>query len=114
MRNLWIGTEIQQGLLLLFLEGELTIVTNQQLLEKFQKSLPSISRGVVVEARRLTFLDSSGLGTLIGMQRDVRNKGMRMSFAGFGGAPKKVLEMTHMGLVMDLHDSLDKAKAAIP
>lgn len=113
MRSLWVGIELQRGLLIVVLEGELTIATSPDLLEKFRGALASVTRGVVVDARRLTFMDSSGLGALIALQREMRKAGLPVTYAGFGGAPKKVLDMTHMGLVMNLHDSVDAARAAI-
>jgi len=108
-----ISIETDNALTVITLEGQLTIGTSSEFNQKISQALSGNLVGLVFDASGLTFMDSSGLSGLIGVLRQARGRGIPVSFAGFTGAPRRVLDLTHMGLLMDLQETVEQAKAAV-
>ena len=111
--DLTVELDAADSVITIRLEGELTLLTQGQLVEKQREALARAPGGIVVDVSGMSFMDSSGLGAIIGLQREARTAGFVVAFAGFTELPRRVLEVTHMDLVMDLHDTLAEAQAAV-
>ncbi|SDZ05965.1 anti-sigma B factor antagonist [Jannaschia faecimaris] len=61
---------------------------------------------VVLDLRKVEFLDSSGLGTLVAIMK-MLDGGRRLELASCGDAVRKVLTLTRMDSVFVLHASLN-------
>ena len=55
---------------------------------------------VVVNVQRVTFIDSSGLGTILGALRDLRSKGGDLWLSGPSRATRRLLDLTGLGSVI--------------
>ena len=111
--DLTVGLDTEDGVLIIRLEGELTLLTQDEFVEKHRQALSPDVAAVVVDVSGMSFMDSSGLGAIIGLQREARNSEVVVAFAGFTELPRRVLEVTHMDLVMDLYDTPVEALAAV-
>ena len=108
-----VTTEPGDGLSTIFLEGELTITTCQQFIDASDRLVSEGVRAMAIDASRLTFMDSTGLNGIVSLLRQGRKTGLTLAFSGFNGAPRRVLELTHMDMLMDLHETLDQARQAL-
>jgi anti-sigma B factor antagonist len=111
--GLTIESDVEGTVLVLRLDGELTLLTQGQFVERQHEALSKDFAGVVVDVSGMSFMDSSGLGAIIVFQRKAREAGVAVAFGGFTELPRRVLEVTHMDLVMDLHDTASEALAAV-
>ena len=72
-------------LLVIRLRGELTVTTVGALEAPWQEKLTDDIRGVLVDDHGMTFMDSSGLSALIGLQRQGKSHAHAAAFVGFHG-----------------------------
>jgi len=99
------STLYQEGLLTLELPVELTAAT----LPQFEREADFIhhelkSEGILktvsVDASRLDFIDSSGLGFLISLKKATQDEGVSMSIANLGGKARRVFEVARVDKVL--------------
>jgi hypothetical protein len=64
---------------------------------------------LVIDLARLEYLDSSGLGMLIGCSGRMDQSGGRMRVAGAGGAVAQVFEIVHASRILQLDADLESA-----
>ncbi len=67
---------------------------------------------LVLDLRGVTFMDSTGLGALIGTRRRVHAFAGSLAIVLTHEAIRRVFEVTGLDNVFDLHDTLDAALAA--
>jgi anti-anti-sigma factor len=110
-----LSVETRDAYRVLRLRGELDVFTTSTLRAELNRQL--VDEGqvhLVVDLTGLTFLDSSGLGTLVRAQRQAR--GLRGSFAVVcdEGPVLRVMSLTGLTHVLRVHDTLDAATAEPP
>ena len=59
--------------------------------------------------RKLTLIDSTGVGVLISLFKRARAAGGAVHFAGLVGQPKEIFRLLRLDRSLDLHPSLDEA-----
>jgi len=64
---------------------------------------------LVVDLQRVGFLDSSGLGALVRALKISQNEGGQTKLLHAGPQVRKLLEMTKLDSVFEIHDDLEKA-----
>ena len=68
---------------------------------------------VVLDMSAVTFLGSLGLTTLVILHKRLREAKRRFLVVGLAGQAMRVMEITHMTKVFDLHADLPSALAAL-
>lgn len=112
--GLQVEEELAGDVLILRLSGELDVYTAAILREKADAA---VHRGgahtVVLVCRHLSFLDSTGLGVILGRFRWLQERGGRMALAGATGRVRTVLEVSGVSRLIPLFESERKAVAAL-
>lgn len=84
---------------------------------KFKEEVRKVVQGqpgrVLLDLEQVTFLDSSGLGTLVAIMKMLKD-GQRLELANCSGVVRKVLALTRMDSVFVLHDQLPAIDAPVP
>ena len=63
---------------------------------------------VVLDLRAVTFMDSSGLGVIVGQHKRAREEGFRFAVAVAGAAEvERILELSGLVAVLDIVDASD-------
>ena len=75
-------------------------------------SLPMRPARVVIDLTTVSFLDSAGLGALVGAIRRVRDAGGRVAVAA-QQAPARVLRTAGLDRIVTITDRLEEAHAAL-
>ena len=83
------------------ISGEVDISTAPQLRERLQQL---DSRSVVVDLSAMTFIDSTGLGVLVGAFKRLRESGGDLVLRAPTRATRKVLELTGLSQVVTIED----------
>jgi len=72
----------------------------------------SQGRNVLVDMGGVTYIDSSGVASLVEAFQTARKAGIRFALVGVSAAAMRVLQLTRLDRVFAIHPSLDEAMAA--
>jgi anti-sigma B factor antagonist len=91
--------------------GEIDLFTAPKLREQFLSSLDESGEtgDLLVDLTNVTFMDSTGLGVLIGASRRMNERGGRMGLVCTEGPVLRVLELTRLNEVFAIYGSVDDA-----
>ncbi|MDF1706183.1 MAG: STAS domain-containing protein [Aeromicrobium sp.] len=103
--------EDRAGHVLFTLDGDIDIETARHLRAELIAGLPSGDERVVVDLSKVDFMDSSGLGALVGAWKIVRENGA-FRVAGANSVVHRVLTITGMENVFEIHPDLESALPA--
>ena len=111
MRTIDIGVESRTAgqWTVLDVEGEVDVFTAPKLREKIIALLDGGSDHLVVNLEKVLFMDSTGLGVLVGGLKRVKEKNGELALAGAQGTVLRVLSVTGLNAVFPMHDTVDQA-----
>jgi anti-sigma B factor antagonist len=92
--------------------GEVDVYTAPRLRERLVELVEGGARSIVVDLGRVEFLDSTGLGVLIGALKRLRAAGGDLSLVCSQERLLKTFRITALDRVFTLHDSVEAATAA--
>jgi anti-sigma B factor antagonist len=92
--------------------GEVDLYSSPTLRERIVKLVEEGKIRLVVNLSDVGFMDSSGLGALVGALKRVNERGGRLVLACPEGSPLKVLTITGLDKVFPIHSSVDEALRA--
>jgi anti-sigma B factor antagonist len=97
------------GYPVLSVRGEADISSAQQLREGLSDLVDSDATAVVVDLTAVTFLDSTGLGVLVGARNAAVEAGSGLPIACDDGRILKLFRITGLDNVFEIHPSVDAA-----
>ena len=109
---LTIGARVEDGLAILELDGSLTLGPSLVSLRNGAREVlatPNLS-GIILDVRRITSVDSSGLGELTIVYSSASRHKCPMRMVGVSPNLQKMLEMTHLDAVLESASDLPTAK----
>jgi anti-sigma B factor antagonist len=92
--------------------GEVDVYTAPRLRERLVELVDGGARKVVVDLGRVEFLDSTGLGVLVGAHKRLRAAGGSLALVCAREPLLKIFRITALDQVFPLYDSVDTATAA--
>ena len=95
------------------LRGRVDMQTQDLLKTRMAALVDEGYRHIMLNMRRVKFIDSVGLGSLIGARRRMDEANGSLRLVHVSPAVAKALEMTHLSRVFDVHDTLQDAVAAL-
>ncbi len=104
-----VTTERLDGGVVVTATGEVDMSTSPQLRAALRDP-GAAAHAVVLDLRGVTFMDSSGLGVIVGHHKRAREEGYRFSVA-VAGAPevRRILELSGLVAVLHVVDAPDDA-----
>jgi anti-sigma B factor antagonist len=76
------------------------------------KNILSTSKKILLDLSDVSYIDSGGLGTLVGVYSSARAAGADIKLTGLGQRVRDVLQITKLVSVFEVYDSEQKALAA--
>ena len=108
--TLKITNYVVDGVALEVLEGRIVLGEESNgLREKIKSLLAAGHKKIVLNMDNVTYIDSSGLGTLVASHESARMQGANMKLANLGSRFKEILQLTKLITVFDLCDSEEAA-----
>lgn len=108
-----IKEQLKDDIMVLKLSGEMMGGPDATVLnDKLHELIESGKLEVIVDLSSVSWINSSGLGILIGALTTIRNAGGELKIASVTDRIKRLLEITKLHKVFDLYDSVDSAVAA--
>jgi anti-sigma B factor antagonist len=102
----------ENDLTIVTISGEIDVFTSPRLREELLEIVEGGALHLVIDLGEVTFLDSTGLGVLVGIYHRLRARDGSMSFMGAGDRVRRVFHVTQLTKIFVLHDTLDEAIAA--
>ncbi|GGJ59458.1 stage II sporulation protein AA (anti-sigma F factor antagonist) [Anoxybacillus voinovskiensis] len=101
--SLTMDFEVKQNVLLVRLSGELDHHTAEALREKVTDLMETKPiRHIVLNLSELTFMDSSGLGVILGRYKQIKNVGGEMIVCAISPAIKRLFDMSGLFKIIRL------------
>ena len=108
-----VSTRNDLGCAIVAASGDVDISTSPALREALAHVLAEGNRAIVVDLGAVPFIDSTGLGVLVGAFTAIRTAGGRMAVVNDHSAVLKVLTITALHDVLGVHPTLERAVAAV-
>jgi anti-sigma B factor antagonist len=107
--ELSLATRERAGHTVVEVRGEVDIYTSSLLRERLVEVVEGGARQVVVDLSQVDFLDSSGLGVLVGALKRLRTVGGDLSLVCTREKLLKIFRITALDRVFSLHQTVDAA-----
>jgi anti-sigma B factor antagonist len=93
-------------------EGEVDVFTAPKLREAIIGLLSDGKERIIVNLEGVAFMDSTGLGVLVGGLKRVKERNGELAIAGAQGTVLRVLNVTGLHAVFPLHESVTTAASS--
>lgn len=110
--NLKLDTRVVEGVTIVSCNGRIVFGEESGALREDLKKLLTSTRQLVLNLTGVTYIDSGGLGTLVGVYSSARASGADIKLTGLGQRLKDVLQVTKLVTVFEVYDSEQQAIAA--
>ncbi len=101
--------DLGEGIAVLALDGRLNMVTATKFREVMISAVAEGHTRIAVDLSKVVFIDSSGLGALIGGLKTARQAGGDLRIAAPNEQVKLVLQLTNMDRVLTAYESAESA-----
>jgi len=110
--DLDITTSVVDGRTVVAVAGEIDVYTAPQLREQLDRQIDAGTRDLVVDLSSVTFMDSTGLGVLVGRLKQIRLNEGSMRLVCNQDRVLKVFVITGLDKVFAIHATVDEALSA--
>ena len=110
-----LGIDVQRvsGFPVLCVSGEIDIYTAPLFKQAVVRLVSEGNNDVIIDLSQVTFMDSSGFGTLLGATRRLRPSGGGLYIAGPNSTIQRMLRLTRLDTIMRIFESPQQAAAAL-
>ncbi|MCL6515770.1 anti-sigma F factor antagonist [Alicyclobacillus sp.] len=107
-------TTLQDGIVVVRLGGELDHHAVESIRNQIEAALEEAHyRGLVLSFRGIEFMDSSGLGLILGRYRTLSQRGGRMALCEIAPPLRRIFEMSGLFKILPVYDSEEGALRAL-
>jgi len=110
--HLKIATREMDGVIVVSCNGRIVFGDEATALRDTLKKLLDSSRQILLNLSGVSYIDSGGLGTLVGVYSSARAAGADIKLTGLGQKLRDVLQVTKLVTVFEVYDSEQQAIAA--
>jgi stage II sporulation protein AA (anti-sigma F factor antagonist) len=112
--KLQIETEVSRGTLIVRLKGELDHHTAELLKARMEREIErGVARHVVLSMKGLTFMDSSGLGVIIGRYKQITARGGKLVVCGVHPSIYRLFEMSGLFKILSVQENEQLALSSL-
>ena len=103
----------QHGITVVVLEGELEVSEAPALRDLLGSLIAGPQSRILLDLGQVSFIDSSGIGVLVGAHRRAEEAGARIGLAAPNAGVRRVFELTRTDRVLRIYDSVPDGVAAL-
>jgi anti-sigma B factor antagonist len=111
--NLKIEKRLVDGVNVVSCQGRIMFGEEANTLRDFLREALTENKRMVLNLSGVSYIDSGGLGTLVGVYSSARAAGAEIKLAGLGQRLHDVLQITKLATVFQVFDSEQEALAAL-
>lgn len=93
--------------------GELDVMTAEAFRDRVDAVLGDSPRHMVLDVRRVSFIDSTGLAALVSTQRRLTRARRRLALVHGPGGVDRALQVTRLDFTFDIQPDVESAVAAV-
>jgi anti-sigma B factor antagonist len=97
----------------LCVSGEIDIYTAPLFKQAVVNLVSEGNKDVIIDLSQVTFMDSSGFGTLLGATKRLRPMGGGLHLASPNSTIQRMLRLTRLDSIMQIHESTEAAAQAV-
>jgi anti-sigma B factor antagonist len=109
--TLKIETRQADGVTIMSCQGRIVFGEEATALRENLKRILNSSRQIVLNLAGVSYIDSGGLGTLVGVYSSARAAGAEIKLSGLGQRLRDVLQITKLVTVFEVYDTEQEAIA---
>ena len=106
-------TRNNTGLPVIDVSGEIDLSTAPLFKRALTETIDGGSKTILVNMANVSYMDSSGFGTLLGVTKRVRPDGGSVNLIGCNDAISRMLRITRLNTIFGLFDDEDAAVEAV-
>ena len=103
------GVSHQDDVSIVEVTGQLIVGNRQELKDDVLKLLESGSRKFLIDFKDTAYIDSSGLGVLVGLSKKIREKGGELRLSNLNEDLRTLFELTKLETLFIIADSRERA-----
>jgi len=92
----------KNGVLVFYMSGEIDINTAPQVKKTFDRVIANKSEKVILNFKDVTYIDSSGLATLVEILKGLRSYGGKLKLSNLSTKVKNLFEITKLEKLFDI------------
>lgn len=97
-----VKSELKNGLTVCYIDGEIDINTAPDIKKSFQGLLAKKTPKLVINLARVSYVDSSGLATLVEILKNMRSYGGKMRLTNMSPKVKSLFEITKLEKLFEI------------
>ena len=101
--------EVTENISILFLVGKLDALTASQMKPVAKELESEEAVKLILDFQELSLIDSSGIGAVVSIFKQVRSRGGTVKISGLHEQPKEVFEIQNLHKAMDVYPSVQQA-----
>ena len=103
---------VDDGVAVIELTGDVTAACETELMDAYREAGRAEIRGLVLDFRRLDYMNSSGIGLLVTLLVRAKREGRQISAFGLSDHYRQIFELTRLDEVISVHDDEEQAVTA--
>lgn len=107
--NISVNSQFRDGVAVLGVQGEVDVYTAPHLKEELNRLIEAGNSRIVVAVGDVVYVDSSGLGVLIGALKRARDAGGDLVVAAPNPRIARILGVTGLDAIFSVQDDIDEA-----
>ncbi|NLC76596.1 MAG: anti-sigma F factor antagonist [Clostridia bacterium] len=109
-----LNTQMVDQSLVVKIKGELDLLTAETFRNLVERDLKrGKAQNLILDMEHVSFIDSSGLGVILGRYRRVREQGGTMALVGVKPHVKRILELAGIMGIMKVYQETEQALADV-
>ena len=104
-----VNSRKQGDILICAISGDIDINTSPDIRKEFEKMSKEQAKKIVLNLDKVSYIDSSGLATLVEALKRVREYGGRIKLTNLSGKVKSLFEITRLEKLFDISNTEEDA-----
>ena len=106
-----IAEKRNNDMLICSVSGDIDINSSPQIRKSFDKIINDKIMKVIINLSGVSYIDSSGLATLVEVLKKTRNYGGKLRLSNLAAKVKSLFEITKLEKLFDIYDTEEEAQA---
>ena len=111
--RLFLSHRFEQGVPIIDVDGEIDVYTVPRFKDKLKELIEDGRKHLLVNLSKVSYMDSSGFGALLGATKQLRPDGGTLGLVGCNQVIARMLKITRLNTIFDMYDTEEEAIGAV-